>query len=553
MANEFIARNGLISQNNSVVTGSLTVTQGITGSLFGTSSWSVSSSLASTASFAQRGNGSFSGSFSGSGANLYGVTANENVVQFLSSSNLGTFGYAHGTITIGNKFFIGTREGATSKLLRFNGTVLEDSITIPCTADIGLESICKKSDDSRLYITRHYLGTSYIVSVNPNDFTDISYNVITGVNLTASPAICTDDTHIYGVEYGGPPCKFFKIAISGFTTTLTNNWTGVDNGHAITYNSASNLLYATATPGYFAKVNTSDLTYSQLNLTSVLSTLTDDLAFFPDYNNASLINFVVVGSEYISSTIPKGFALINVDNMTYQIFEMLPTYGLFTRLEEFQEVLYNCSNEGFIQKIGIDDLVYNLTVQQRLPTTTYECRFDNGVPNEMMFNSSGEIFITNWTSDAQLHKISLKEVNLPLATKEEVYYSILGGTAASSSYAITASFAQRGNGSFSGSFTGSFSGSLFGTSSWATNSLTSSFVTASNVFGPFGSSSIASASFATTSSYALNGGVTNIIAGTNITISSATGAVTINSTGGGGGGTDLGLVQAMTLGLQNIF
>ena len=79
-------------------------------------------------------------------------------------------------------------------------------------------------------------------------------------------------------------------------------------------------------------------------------------------------------------------------------------------------------------------------------------------------------------------------------------------------------------GSFSGSFTGQFTGSLFGT-----------------------------ASFATTASYASNGGVTSIIAGTNITVSSTTGAVTINSTGGGSGGTDLGLVQAMTLGLQNIF
>lgn len=39
MANEFIARNGLIAQNNSTVTGSLTVTSGITGSLLGTSSW----------------------------------------------------------------------------------------------------------------------------------------------------------------------------------------------------------------------------------------------------------------------------------------------------------------------------------------------------------------------------------------------------------------------------------------------------------------------------------------------------------------------------------
>ena len=44
MANEFIARNGLISQNNSTITGSLTVTGGITGSLFGTSSYATTAS-----------------------------------------------------------------------------------------------------------------------------------------------------------------------------------------------------------------------------------------------------------------------------------------------------------------------------------------------------------------------------------------------------------------------------------------------------------------------------------------------------------------------------
>jgi len=51
---------------------------------------------------------------------------------------------------------------------------------------------------------------------------------------------------------------------------------------------------------------------------------------------------------------------------------------------------------------------------------------------------------------------------------------------------------------------GSFTGSLFGTSSWAVNAQTSSFVTGSNVFGPFGSNSILSASFASTASVALN-------------------------------------------------
>jgi hypothetical protein len=49
MANEFVAKNGLISQNNTIVSGSLTVTQGITGSLQGTASWSTNALTASLA------------------------------------------------------------------------------------------------------------------------------------------------------------------------------------------------------------------------------------------------------------------------------------------------------------------------------------------------------------------------------------------------------------------------------------------------------------------------------------------------------------------------
>ena len=54
MANEFVARNGVFAQNNSQVTGSLIVTNGITGSLFGTSSYAVTSSytiIAATSSY----------------------------------------------------------------------------------------------------------------------------------------------------------------------------------------------------------------------------------------------------------------------------------------------------------------------------------------------------------------------------------------------------------------------------------------------------------------------------------------------------------------------
>ena len=46
---ELVARNGLIALNNSIVTGSLNVTNGITGSLFGTSSWAIQALTASSA------------------------------------------------------------------------------------------------------------------------------------------------------------------------------------------------------------------------------------------------------------------------------------------------------------------------------------------------------------------------------------------------------------------------------------------------------------------------------------------------------------------------
>lgn len=52
MSLEFIARNGIIAQNDSVVSGSLIVTNGISGSLLGTASNAVSSSYSLSSSFA---------------------------------------------------------------------------------------------------------------------------------------------------------------------------------------------------------------------------------------------------------------------------------------------------------------------------------------------------------------------------------------------------------------------------------------------------------------------------------------------------------------------
>jgi hypothetical protein len=80
------------------------------------------------------------------------------------------------------------------------------------------------------------------------------------------------------------------------------------------------------------------------------------------------------------------------------------------------------------------------------------------------------------------------------------------------------------------SSTGGFTGSLLGTSSWAHNSTTASYVTASNVYGPYGNNSILSASYALSASYVIGGASTITIQDEGATQGSAG---TLNFVGGG--------------------
>jgi hypothetical protein len=77
MANEFVAKNGLISQNNTTVSGSLTVTQGITGSFTG----SLIGSLQGTSSYASQ---SLSSSFASNANQLNGQASS----YYLNATNI---------------------------------------------------------------------------------------------------------------------------------------------------------------------------------------------------------------------------------------------------------------------------------------------------------------------------------------------------------------------------------------------------------------------------------------------------------------------------------
>ena len=78
MANEFVAKNGLISQNNTIISGSLIVTQGITGSLQGYVLNSATSSFATTGANTFNGNQTITGSVN-QGLNNINFTAYSHV------------------------------------------------------------------------------------------------------------------------------------------------------------------------------------------------------------------------------------------------------------------------------------------------------------------------------------------------------------------------------------------------------------------------------------------------------------------------------------------
>jgi hypothetical protein len=92
-------------------------------------------------------------------------------------------------------------------------------------------------------------------------------------------------------------------------------------------------------------------------------------------------------------------------------------------------------------------------------------------------------------------------------TASYVLNAVSASFATSASQAQTATTASYVLNAVSASFATSASqAESANTASYVLNAITASFVTASNVFGPFGSNSIISSSYALTASYALNGG-----------------------------------------------
>lgn len=166
MANEFVAKNGLVAQNNSVVSGSLIVTNGITGSLFGTSSQAVSASYTATSSY---GFNAISASYA------YTASSAVNATSALTASSADNL-FVRNTIT------------ASAALV--NGTITAQTLVVST-----ISSSVEYSSGSNIF------GSS---TSNTQTFTG-------SVNITGSGVFLTNGS------FSGSGANLFNIPASGIT------------------------------------------------------------------------------------------------------------------------------------------------------------------------------------------------------------------------------------------------------------------------------------------------------------------------------------------------
>jgi hypothetical protein len=243
MPNEFLARNGLIAQNNSTISGSLNVTAGITGSLLGTASFAATASYLTgyISPFPYTGSAIISGSLTVTGSlNTLGnitstgtLTAQTLVVQTVTSSvSFITGSTRFGSLAANTHVFtgsIGITGSVTATSFAGSGANLT-SIPNAALTNSTISGVALGSNLATLTISTGLSGTSYngsgaVTIAN----TGVTSNVAgTGISVSgATGAVTITNSGVTSIVAGT------NISISGATgaVTITN---GITNNNQLT-------------------------------------------------------------------------------------------------------------------------------------------------------------------------------------------------------------------------------------------------------------------------------------------------------------------------------
>ena len=315
-------------------------------------------------------------------------------------SPTGVFNLAHSSVVYNNQLFIGER-ATNPKIVKFSN--LDDlsaysSITITGTgsASAGLESgFYVSSIDKICFFVRDNTSGFDIVEVTPSTMAYTIHNFagITGLSGVAN----TDGTYIYYANYN----SIQKIRVSDWTIVASGSLSAnMVNPHSIQVNAARGEFYMTgsgSSPIYMMKVNTSDLTYTEINLSSYVSHATDDMCFYDDGTTCK----VFIGGELsVGINGYSGVIVETTNSNTLTSLHIKPSYGLFIDGKR----VFNCGLDGYIQIFSVLDT-----------TNISTFPLEGFVPNEILpVPLLGRTFFTHWDATSSV----MAEFYIPLPDEE---------------------------------------------------------------------------------------------------------------------------------------
>lgn len=366
-------------------------------------------------------------------------TQNENLVNIISANNPNDFQKPHGTLLLGNSFYIGTRGSAsTPKVTKFiyypdyHDLTTVYSLSWPAPIDLfnNLESLVYEPTTNKIYA--HFSRTNTILRVNPTNINDYTIVTVAGMGAdvfeTSAPIITDGLGNLYAWTYTATnSTKLLRINAATMTVTSSKVWTASDGAHAGVYDSDTGYGYFTSNlPKKFGKFNlaATPMTYTELPLVFE-NALTDDLILLQSSYTGRPTYVIGLCEGRLQTTSDQGGIIIDADNMTYQSMDLLPGTGLTHDYIDAQTVF--CNADGFIETLS-EERLFELTqnnVSTKFFTNVHTFR-GGYYPNEIWKVPEG-FLVTSFDSSSTVPKlvlITLSSVDKPIITKKEAEYRL---------------------------------------------------------------------------------------------------------------------------------
>ena len=389
-------------------------------------SWASQSFSATSASWASRSFSATSASWASSsisssisfrasssqfvdGLNIVSIVPSDTTIYnpILVGSTIVNDSHSHATIKVNGKLYGGGWDG---KLYVFNdpdNDITDITMCNAITYPRNLSAVCYSDITGYLYFTVGSTGTTTgitgsILRVDPNDITGSQTDfydgfpvLYEGLQYMLSP-IVTDGNYLYGANYvdNDSTSSFWKIDANTGILVASSSWMSasiaIKYAHAAVISPTYDYFYVTTTNGYFAKVSTSDLSYTTKRIYHgngiSPGTFTDDMA-------------ILNGKIYAADELDFYLFTIDTTDLSYISHSTNHnSYGVYTNgshiyvLLTFGEILIYPNAD-----IDSGPIHYKVT----------------GSPNELWFvNDTSKIAYTRWNAPDGIGRVYF--YNLPL-------------------------------------------------------------------------------------------------------------------------------------------